>query len=55
MNQIFKPFYTSKPSGLGPGLSLVRRIVERHHGDMTLSSTEHRGTTVTFRFLSTQK
>ena len=48
--RIFKPFYTSKSNGLGLGLSLVRRIVERHNGHMTLTSKEKRGTTVTLQF-----
>ena len=50
MGKIFKPFYTSKSKGLGLGLSLVRRIVERHNGDMSLSSKENHGTALTLRF-----
>lgn len=47
MNKIFKPFFTSKAGGLGLGLSLARRIVERHSGEISLSSQESRGTSVT--------
>jgi signal transduction histidine kinase len=50
MAKVFKPFFTSKSSGLGLGLSLVRRIVERHDGEVLLFSQESRGTTVTLRF-----
>lgn len=49
MNQIFKPFVTSKRGGLGVGLTLVKRIVERHGGRVALSSEEGRGTTVTLQ------
>jgi signal transduction histidine kinase len=50
LSQVFKPFITSKRAGLGLGLSLVKRIVERHGGIIELSSVESQGTSVSLRF-----
>jgi len=47
LDKVFKPFFTSKSGGLGLGLPLVRRIVERHRGKIELSSVENQGTTIT--------
>lgn len=46
MHQVFRPFFTTKPRGLGLGLPLARRIVERLGGTLTLDSSAQ-GTTVT--------
>jgi two-component system, LuxR family, sensor kinase FixL len=45
---VFKPFTTTKAGGMGVGLSISRRIVEAHGGEMTVSQSELGG--ACFRF-----
>jgi signal transduction histidine kinase len=45
MSQIFRPFYTTRSNGTGLGLSLVRRIVEEHHGHIGVTSELGKGCT----------
>lgn len=47
---VFKPFYTTKQGGLGVGLALVKRIMERFGGSVSLSSREEEGTRVSLTF-----
>jgi signal transduction histidine kinase len=44
---VFDPFFTSKMSGPGMGLTIVHRIVSRHGGDVEITSTPGMGTKVT--------
>jgi len=47
IEQIFKPFFTSKGEGTGLGLSIALGIVEEHGGQITVSSVPDRETTFT--------
>ncbi|MNZ39641.1 Sensor protein ZraS [compost metagenome] len=47
----FRPFFTTKQGGLGVGLVLVERIMERFGGAVTLDSSEGEGTTVRLSFV----
>lgn len=46
MGRLFKPFFTTKARGLGLGLPLVRRVVERLGGTVEVESAPAKGTTV---------
>lgn len=48
---VFKPFFTTKQGGLGVGLALVKRIMERFEGSVALTSQEQEGTRVSLNFM----
>ncbi|MBO9128446.1 GHKL domain-containing protein [Bacillus sp. 165] len=44
--KIFDPFFTSKKTGTGLGLVVCKRIVDMYNGEVSIISTEGKGTTV---------
>ncbi|MDX1462177.1 MAG: ATP-binding protein [Marinirhabdus sp.] len=49
-DKIFEPKFTTKSSGMGLGLAMVKNIVETYQGEITFISTENEGTTFTVCF-----
>ncbi|WP_429358713.1 PAS domain-containing sensor histidine kinase [Paraburkholderia sp. GAS32] len=45
LDKIFKPFFTSKPQGLGLGLSISRSIIDMHRGRLWAENNIDRGAT----------
>jgi PAS domain S-box-containing protein len=45
-DKVFLPFFTTKPSGTGLGMSIVKKIVDLHGGDVSLESGPAGGTRV---------
>jgi C4-dicarboxylate-specific signal transduction histidine kinase len=48
MKEIFKPFFTTKESGLGIGLAICRSIISDHGGDIQVEKNKEEGVTFTF-------
>jgi two-component system, NtrC family, nitrogen regulation sensor histidine kinase NtrY len=46
-NRIFEPKFTTKSSGMGLGLSIIRNIIEKYNGTITFESQKGKGTTFT--------
>ncbi len=48
LDKIFEAFYTTKPNGMGIGLSVSRSILERHGGKLWANPNNGPGTAVSF-------
>jgi two-component system, NtrC family, nitrogen regulation sensor histidine kinase NtrY len=44
-SRLFTPYYTTKLQGTGLGLAIVQSVVSDHHGSISVTSDEGRGTT----------
>jgi signal transduction histidine kinase len=51
LERILDPFYSTKPGGLGMGLSICRSIIEAHEGRLWVTANLPRG--AIFHFTAT--
>lgn len=51
IEQVFIPFFSTKKGGSGIGLSISQQIMQKQRGDITVRSTEGRGTVFTLTFV----
>jgi len=43
VREVFEPFYTTKPNGMGMGLSIARTIIEAHNGEIAAENRAGQG------------
>lgn len=50
LSKIFEPYFTTKATGSGLGLTMVFKVVKEHHAEVMVSSKVQEGTTFTISF-----
>jgi nitrogen fixation/metabolism regulation signal transduction histidine kinase len=53
--EVFQPFYTTKSSGVGMGLSICRSIIDAHGGRLWADANEPRGAVFQFTLPSPER
>jgi signal transduction histidine kinase len=53
LERVFEPFYTTKVSGLGMGLSICRSLIDAHGGRLWVEANKPRGAIFQFTLPST--
>ena len=49
LSKIFEPYFTTKASGTGLGLTVVYKVIKEHRGDIFVSSEQGKGTIFTIK------
>jgi signal transduction histidine kinase len=49
LKNVFNPFFTTKPQGMGMGLAIVRTIIEAHHGQIVAENQPSGGALFTIK------
>ncbi|WP_071395044.1 sensor histidine kinase [Bacillus tuaregi] len=47
INQLFRPFYTTKSMGTGIGLSVCKNIINHYHGNISIKTNQNTGSRIT--------
>ena len=55
IDEMFEAFYSSKPKGMGLGLTISRSIIEAHHGRLWATPNQPRGAIFGFTLPFEQK
>ena len=55
MAKIFEPFYTTKSTGMGMGLSISRSIIQSHGGRLWVTANDGPGAAFHFTLLTYQE
>ena len=47
LKRVFEPYVTTKPKGTGLGLAIVKKIIDEHHGTVSIENRPQSGAAVT--------